>query len=85
MDIQFLLKLMNNLGEMRKHEGWTRPQLEAYQAESLHHLREFVYARSPFYQRFHKGLTEQPLQELPVLTKATVMENFNKKMACECC
>lgn len=77
MDMQLLLKLMNNLGQMRKHEGWTRHQLEAYQAESLSRLREFAYARSPFYQRFHKGLTERPLQELPVLTKATVMENFN--------
>ena len=77
MDMQLLLKLMNNLGQMRKHEGWTRPQLEVYQAESLRRLREYAYTRSPFYQRFHKGLAKRPLQELPVLTKATVMENFS--------
>lgn len=78
MDMQLLLKLMNKLGEMRKHERWTRPQLEAYQSKELLRLREFAYARSPFYQRFHKGLFDRPLQELPVLTKATVMENFDK-------
>lgn len=26
MDLQLLLKTMNTLGEMRKHERWTRPQ-----------------------------------------------------------
>lgn len=69
---------MSKLGQMRQHERWTRLQLEAYQAESLRHLREFAYAHSPFYQRFHKGLTDQPFQELPVLTKAMVMENFDE-------
>ena len=78
MDLQLLLKLMNTLGEMRKHERWTRPQLEAYQAKELLRLREFAYARSPFYERFHKGLFDRPLDELPVLTKATVMENFDE-------
>ena len=77
MDMQLLLKLMNNLKQLRQHERWTRPQLEAYQAKELLRLREFAYARSPFYQQFHKGLFDRPLQELPVLTKATVMENFN--------
>lgn len=78
MDMQIMLKLMNNLGELRKHERWTRPQLEAYQAERLRSLREYAYTRSPFYQRFHQGLTDRPLQELPVLTKAMVMEHFDE-------
>ncbi len=78
MDMQLLLKLMNNLKQLRQHERWTRPQLEAYQAKELLRLREFAYARSPFYRQFHKGLFDRPLRELPVLTKATVMENFDK-------
>jgi phenylacetate-CoA ligase len=78
MDLQLILKLMNNLEQMRQHERWTRPQLQAYQAESLSHLREFAYAHSPFYQQFHKGLFDRPLHELPVLTKATVMEHFDE-------
>jgi putative adenylate-forming enzyme len=51
--------------------------MESHQAESLHRLREHAYARSPFYQQFHRGLTHRPLAELPVLTKATVMEVFD--------
>ena len=78
MDLQLLLKTMNTLGKMRKHERWTRDQLEVYQAKKLLRLREFAYAHSPFYQRFHKGLFDRPLAELPVLTKATVMENFDQ-------
>jgi len=78
MDLQLILKLMNNLEQMRQHERWTRPQLQAYQAESLSRLREFAYAHSRFYQQFHKGLFDRPLHELPVLTKATVMEHFDE-------
>ena len=78
MDMQIMLKLMSNLGELRQHERWTRPQLEAYQADSLRHLREYTYAHSPFYRRFHKGLLDRPLHELPVLTKVMVMENFDE-------
>lgn len=77
MDLQIYVKLMNTLGVLRQHEGWTRSELATYQAESLRRLREYAYARSPFYQRFHKGLSDRPLQELPVLTKAMVMENFD--------
>jgi phenylacetate-CoA ligase len=76
MAIQIMLKLMNHLRKLRQHERWTRAQLEAYQAEVFRRQREYAYAHSPFYQRFHKGLTERPLGELPVLTEAMVMENF---------
>lgn len=78
MNILFLLKLMNTLNQLRQHERWTRPQLEEHQAKSLRRLRDFAYERSPFYQQFHKGLTDRPLQELPVLTKSMVMDNFDK-------
>ena len=78
MEMQLMLQFMNTLGVLRQHERWTRSQLEAYQAESLFRLREFAYARSPFYQRFHKGLFDRPLRDLPVLTKAMVMENYDE-------
>ena len=77
MNMQLMLKLMKNLGALRQHEHWTRTQLEAFQAESLLRLRKFAYERSPFYLRFHKGLFDRALHELPVLTKSTVMENFD--------
>lgn len=76
--MQIMLKLMNQLGQLREHDRWTRSRLEAHQAESLRRLREYAYARSPFYQQFHKGLFDRPLHELPVLTKSTVMDNFDE-------
>ncbi len=78
MNIQIMLKLLHTLKELRKHESWTRQQLEAHQTKALQDLRQYAYERSPFYQNFHKGLTERPLQELPVLTKAMMMEHFDE-------
>lgn len=77
MDLQIMLSLMHTLEQLRRHEHWTRAQLEAHQADSLRRLRTHAYARSPFYQKFHKRLEDRPLTELPVLTKATMMENFD--------
>lgn len=61
-----------------QHDYWSRADLETYQAQALQACRESAYANSPFYQRFHQGLTERPLQELPVLTKAVMMEHFDE-------
>lgn len=77
MDISIMLKLLHTLEQLRKHERWTRAQLDTYQAESLRRLREYTCARSPFYQKFHQGLFDRPLSELPVLTKAMMMEHFD--------
>ena len=77
MKIGIMLKLLHTLEQLRQHDHWTRPQLETHQAELLHHLRAYAYAESPFYQKFHKGLIGRPLSELPVLTKAMVMEYFD--------
>ena len=78
MDTLLMIKLLNNVRQLRQHERWSRQQLDAYQAVSLQQLREFAYARSPYYQRFHRGLMERPLQDLPVLTKSMVMEHFDE-------
>src|SRR6266545_2345651 len=78
MNIQIMLKLLHTLEQLQKHESWTRQQLESYQAEALHQLRQYAYERSPFYQKFHKGLNARPLHELPVLTKAMMMEHFDE-------
>ena len=40
-------------------------------------LRRFASKHSPFYQRFHRGLEQQPLQALPILTKGVMMEHFD--------
>ena len=78
MNIGITLKVLGAARQLGQREHWSRPELEAFQAEQLRGLREFAYARSPFYQRFHKGVTDRPLGELPVLTKAQLMESFDE-------
>ena len=77
MDILMLLKTMRAIRTLRAHESWTRSQLKTHQAQALRGLRAYAYAHSPFYQQFHHGMFDQPLNELPVLTKAMLMEHFD--------
>lgn len=75
-----LWTLFRVLRERRAQErscGWTRAKLEHHQAHSLAKLRRFVLARSPFYREFYRGLEQRALHELPILTKATLMERFD--------
>jgi phenylacetate-CoA ligase len=78
MNLYIMLNLLHTLGQLRKREHWTRQKLETYQTAALHRLRQYAYERSPFYQTFHKGLSTRPLNELPVLTKATMMKHFDE-------
>lgn len=78
MDARLILDLWRRLARLRERERWTRTQLEAHQARAVRELRAHAYRRSPFYQRFHQGLLDRPLAELPVLTKALVMEHFDE-------
>src|SRR4029453_5641151 len=63
---------------LRRRERWSNAQLREYQQRAIGELRGFAYSRSPFYRRFHAGLDRAPLRELPVLTKATLMDNFDQ-------
>lgn len=75
--IKFGLEILSKQRQLKPREHWTRQQFDEYQKNELHGLRDFVYANSPFYKEFHKGLYDAPLQELPVLTKALMMEHFD--------
>lgn len=77
MSMLTVLTVFSTLRQLRHRENWTRQELEVHQADALRRLRKFVYERSPFYQQFHRGLTDRPLHELPVLTKAMMMEHFD--------
>ena len=78
MNTRIILKVLRMRRQLRRRDRWTREQLEEHQTRSLRLLREYAYARSPFYRRFHKGLEDRPLSELPILTKATLMERFDE-------
>jgi phenylacetate-CoA ligase len=78
MSTQIILKVLALRHQLRQRDRWTRRQLEEHQGRALRLLREHAYARSPFYGRFHRGLASRSLNELPVLTKETVMEHFDE-------
>ncbi len=78
MNMPLIAQLLALHRRLRQRDSWTREQLSAHQAASLQRLRAHAYANSPFFQRFHAGLHAAPLRELPVLTKAQVMEHFDE-------
>ena len=81
MSLGNIVGLMRRKRELTRHEAWSREQLEAHQMRELAALRAYTCARSPFYRKFHKGLETAPLPELPVLTKQTLMANFDEAAA----
>lgn len=78
MDTQLIARVLLRRGTLRRRERWTQAQVRDHQQRQLMTLRAFATTRSPFYQRFHHGLDGAPLDELPVLTKATLMDNFDE-------
>ena len=78
MNAAILARLLWKRRELHQHDRWTRRQLDTYQARMLQQLRQHAYAHSPFYQHYHRGLEQAPLDQLPVLTKATLMEHFDE-------
>ncbi len=78
MDLQILVRLLWLRWLLRQRDHWTRVHLGTHQAQALEALRQHAYAQSRFYRRFHQGYFNQPLQELPILSKAALMENFDE-------
>jgi phenylacetate-CoA ligase len=78
MDTALLTRLLWMRHRLRARDRWSPTQLRHHQERALSELRRFAYEHSPFYSRFHRGLLDRPLQELPVLTKAELMESFDE-------
>ena len=73
-----LIRLLWIRHQLSKRDRWTRGELLRHQTTELNVLRAHAYAHSPFYQRFHSDCVDRPLEQLPVLTKQTLMENWNE-------
>ena len=73
-----LVRLLWVRRQLSRRDKWTRNTLLQHQTDALKELRAHAYAGSPFYQRFHAGLFDTPLQQLPVLTKKILMEHWNE-------
>jgi len=72
-----LIRVARLKGRLEQRSRWTRAALLEYQARQFEALRRHAYSQSPFYREFHRGHTDRPLEELPVLTKSTLMERFD--------
>lgn len=77
MNIYQIFRLLILRRKLRKHEDWTRANLEQHINKALKELRIYAYSQSPFYKKFHEGLMNRPLRELPVLTKVELMKNWD--------
>lgn len=78
MGLELILRVGGHLTRSRRRDAWTRDLLSAHQSASLSRLRRYAFQHSPFYREFHRGLEGRPLNELPILTKPLVMDNFDK-------
>ena len=78
MNIALISRVLSRRRALRRRERWTESRLLEHQRRELATLRAFAAARSPFYRQLHRDLARAPLDELPVLTKATLMDNFDQ-------
>jgi len=73
-----LARVLRLRGHMRARERWTRADLERHQEARLDELLTFARARSPFYRELHGGLEKAPFDALPVVSKAMLMDQFDR-------
>ncbi len=78
MNLLNIIKIFIERGRLSGSEKKTYGQILAGQQKAFSELRAYAYANSEFYKKFHKGLFDKPLNELPVLTKKMLMENFDR-------
>lgn len=76
--LRLIPRILRGRAVLRRHEHWSREELEQHQQRALADLLRFAREHSPFYARFHRGLEDRPLAALPVLTKACLMDAFDE-------
>lgn len=77
MDLRLVSRVLFLRAAWRPRDRWDAGRIEEHQQEALKDLRIAAYRRSAFYRRHHAGLFDAPLEQLPPVTKADLMENFD--------
>lgn len=77
MDLRLVSRVLFLRAAWRPRDHWDAARIEEHQQEALKDLRIAAYNRSAFYRRHHAGLFDAPLDQLPPVTKADLMENFD--------
>jgi phenylacetate-coenzyme A ligase PaaK-like adenylate-forming protein len=78
MDLRLISRVLFLRAAWRRRDHWDAPRIAAHQARALRELRRATYAGSEFYRRHHAGLHDAPLDRLPSVTKADLMEHFDE-------
>lgn len=77
MNLRVIANVLRKRRQLRHHERWSPTELATHQTSALAALRAHAVERSPFYAELHRGRESAPLEALPVVTKAMLMERFD--------
>lgn len=78
MDLRLISRVLYLRAAWRKRDRWDAARIGRHQDRALQQLRRAAYAGSAYYRRHHAGLFGAPLSELPSVTKADLMDNFDE-------
>src|SRR5215207_2734383 len=78
MDIRLLSRMLLLRAAWRRRDHWDAARITAHQDHALQELRRATYAGSDFYRHHPGGLHDAPLNQLPSVTKADLMEHFDE-------
>ncbi|WP_455834312.1 hypothetical protein [Pseudarthrobacter siccitolerans] len=78
MDLRLISHVLFLRAAWRKRDHWDAARIAAHQDHALKELRHAAYAGSEFYRHHHAGLHDAPLDHLPPVTKADLMEHFDE-------
>ena len=78
MDLSLIARVLYLRAAWRRRDHWDAARITAHQEHALKELRRAAYAGSEFYRRHHAGLHNAPLDQLPPVTKANLMDHFNE-------
>lgn len=78
MDVRLISRLLFLRTAWRRRDHWNAARIAVHQDHALQELRRAAYAGSEFYRRHHAGLYEAPLDQLPSVTKADLMDHFDE-------
>jgi phenylacetate-coenzyme A ligase PaaK-like adenylate-forming protein len=78
MDLRLVSRVLFLRASWRKRDRWDAARIIQHQDHALQELRQAAYAGSEFYRRHHVGLRDAPLNQLPTVTKADLMEHFDE-------
>ncbi|RAX16258.1 phenylacetate--CoA ligase family protein [Pseudarthrobacter sp. AG30] len=80
MDPSLIAQVLFLRAAWRQRDHWDDAHITAHQEHALQELRRAAYAGSEFYRHHHAGLHNAPLDQLPPVTKADLMEHFDEAL-----